>query len=199
MSNLDGLAVHLYQVWQRNMLASVKWDDLPEDVKQAWGQVARSAYNSLTTEPIHQQAAKALAAPDERSAALPAADKPESRDNRYEIALDIMFERFGNKFSEGEIQAASEAVVEAVVQAQPAPLTGDHKPTHRWNGVDGHDCVDCPPVSIWKCDIRAHGGPRTDEHGRLLSTPAEQLRWAAEHARSLVPPPDDRAEGDIAA
>lgn len=71
---------------------------------------------------------------------------------------------------------------------------------HRWNGVEGHDCVDCPPVSIWKCDIRAHGGPRTDEHGRLLSTPAEQLRWAAEEANRLVAAPlTDEAESSAAA
>ena len=70
---------------------------------------------------------------------------------------------------------------------------------HRWNGVEGHDCVDCPPVSIWKCDIRAHGGPRTDEHGRLLSTPAEQLRWAAEEANRLVAAPlTDEAESSAA-
>jgi hypothetical protein len=52
---------------------------------------------------------------------------------------------------------------------------GDPRPTHPWNGVDGHDCADCPPVSIWKCDVAAHGGPRTDGHGRIVSTPAENL------------------------
>jgi hypothetical protein len=54
------------------------------------------------------------------------------------------------------------------------PASGE-PPDHRWNGVNGHDCADCPPVSVWKCDVPAHGGLRTDTHGRLVNTPAENL------------------------
>ena len=34
------------------------------------------------------------------------------------------------------------------------------RPDHPWNDPDsdGHDCVDCDPMSIWKCDRAAHPG-----------------------------------------
>jgi hypothetical protein len=42
---------------------------------------------------------------------------------------------------------------------------------HEWNGVNGHNCEDCDPESIWKCDIGAHK-PRHRGHPADL-TPAE--------------------------
>lgn len=39
-----------------------------------------------------------------------------------------------------------------------------HKPDHPWNDPDGdgHDCVDCPEFSIWRCSQDAHPGQRTE-------------------------------------
>lgn len=36
--------------------------------------------------------------------------------------------------------------------------TPEPRPTHRWNDPDGdgHNCADCPEVSMWKCDRLAH-------------------------------------------
>lgn len=42
----------------------------------------------------------------------------------------------------------------------PDPL--DARPIHPWNDPDGdgHNCADCPPDSMWKCDRDAHlNGP----------------------------------------
>lgn len=37
--------------------------------------------------------------------------------------------------------------------------TDTARPNHPWNDPDGdgHNCVDCPSSSIWKCDEDAHG------------------------------------------
>lgn len=36
------------------------------------------------------------------------------------------------------------------------------RPDHAWNDPDGdgHDCADCAPDSVWKCDEAAHFDPR---------------------------------------
>lgn len=74
----------------------------------------------------------------------------------------------------------------------------EERPTHAWNDPDGdgHDCVDCHPESIWKCDRNAHPGESvlppltpipglenfdpddllTDEDKRSYSEWAEQYR-----------------------
>ena len=35
---------------------------------------------------------------------------------------------------------------------------GEPKPLHVWNDPDhdGHNCADCSPESMWKCDESAH-------------------------------------------
>lgn len=37
-------------------------------------------------------------------------------------------------------------------------MMDDDTPHHLWNDPDGdgHNCVDCSPDSIWKCDKNAH-------------------------------------------
>jgi len=43
------------------------------------------------------------------------------------------------------------------------------KPLHVWNDPDGdgHNCADCGPESIWKCDAAAHFP--ADAYGLLTS------------------------------
>jgi hypothetical protein len=37
-------------------------------------------------------------------------------------------------------------------------MSDDPKPTHPWNDPDndGHNCIDCPTWSIWRCDEAVH-------------------------------------------
>jgi len=58
-------------------------------------------------------------------------------------------------------------------------------PGHPWNGDDeGHNCVDCDPMSVWKCDRPAHP-PRsrvTKDESRKLAD--------AQRARRTTPVPN---------
>jgi hypothetical protein len=55
----------------------------------------------------------------------------------------------------------------------------DARPIHAFNDPDGdgHNCVDCSPDSMWKCDYGAHlnGGDATFIEGTSFSDPRELL------------------------
>lgn len=57
---------------------------------------------------------------------------------------------------------------------------------HFWNDPDGdgHNCVDCDPLSVWKCDRLAHPRPPkvSDEMKRTLA--------ACARARAIIAPPN---------
>lgn len=63
----------------------------------------------------------------------------------------------------------------------------DSRPTHFWNDPDGdgHDCIDCPEGSIWRCDEPAHLPAPKVEIGPELR---EQLTTSATHRRRVAPP-----------
>lgn len=49
------------------------------------------------------------------------------------------------------------------------------EPMHPWNGTDdGHDCADCHPESIWKCDKTRH-----DENEQMRADIKQGLRRVA--------------------
>lgn len=58
-------------------------------------------------------------------------------------------------------------------RVDPEPRIDEPKPTHPWNDPDddGHDCADCPDVSMWKCDRWAHPMYRTDHNHESGRTP----------------------------
>lgn len=82
-------------------------------------------------------------------------------------------------------------------------------PQHPWNDPDndGHNCVDCYPESIWKCDRYAHPGKSilpplteipglkfnsindllTDEDKKQIRDYGEACRIARAHAEGTLP------------
>lgn len=48
---------------------------------------------------------------------------------------------------------------DAIRDANTESREATDRPDHPWNDPDGdgHNCVNCPSSSIWKCDEAAHG------------------------------------------